>query len=173
MQQARLSSQAVEPLRRELPALLEAVNERLAVDASFHCGGMSCDRLALSREYNEQFGRVLLAVSDFGLSDRLAHEFSWLVGVLSRRGFLPEHFGRMLEAWSMATVTQLGPAEAGELLPLLDRLRQNLGLSFEAQRHDVTHDPRVFPYADRLVKMEDGAIVYDSRLAAEGGRQDA
>jgi putative ABC transport system ATP-binding protein len=33
----------------------------------------------------------------------------------------------------------------------------------------VTHDPRVFPYADRLVKMEDGAIVYDSRLAAEGG----
>ncbi len=37
----------------------------------------------------------------------------------------------------------------------------------------VTHDPRVFPYADRLVKMEDGAIIYDSRLAAEGGRQDA
>jgi len=37
----------------------------------------------------------------------------------------------------------------------------------------VTHDPRVFPYADRLVKMEDGAIVYDSRLAAEGGSSDA
>ncbi len=37
----------------------------------------------------------------------------------------------------------------------------------------VTHDPRVFPYADRLVKMEDGTIVYDSRLAAEGGRHNA
>ncbi|MEO0078803.1 MAG: ABC transporter ATP-binding protein [candidate division WOR-3 bacterium] len=37
----------------------------------------------------------------------------------------------------------------------------------------VTHDPRVFPYADRLVKMEDGAIVYDSRLAAGGVRHDA
>jgi len=29
----------------------------------------------------------------------------------------------------------------------------------------VTHDPRVFPYADRLLKMEDGAIVYDTRSA--------
>ncbi len=26
----------------------------------------------------------------------------------------------------------------------------------------VTHDPRVFPYADRLIKIEDGKIVYDS-----------
>ncbi|MBM3314832.1 ABC transporter ATP-binding protein [candidate division WOR-3 bacterium] len=32
----------------------------------------------------------------------------------------------------------------------------------------VTHDPRVFPYADRLVKMEDGAVVYDSRAATGG-----
>jgi putative ABC transport system ATP-binding protein len=27
----------------------------------------------------------------------------------------------------------------------------------------VTHDPRVFPYADRLIKLEDGGITYDSR----------
>jgi putative ABC transport system ATP-binding protein len=27
----------------------------------------------------------------------------------------------------------------------------------------VTHDPRVFPYGDRLIKMENGAVVYDSR----------
>ncbi len=27
----------------------------------------------------------------------------------------------------------------------------------------VTHDPRVFPYADRLLKIENGSIVYDSR----------
>ncbi len=27
----------------------------------------------------------------------------------------------------------------------------------------VTHDPRVFPYADRLIKIENGSIVYDSR----------
>ena len=27
----------------------------------------------------------------------------------------------------------------------------------------VTHDPRVFPYGDRLIKMENGLVVYDSR----------
>jgi putative ABC transport system ATP-binding protein len=27
----------------------------------------------------------------------------------------------------------------------------------------VTHDPRVFPYADRLLKIENGMLVYDSR----------
>lgn len=33
----------------------------------------------------------------------------------------------------------------------------------------VTHDPRVFPYADRLIKLENGAVVFDSR--AESGRE--
>jgi len=27
----------------------------------------------------------------------------------------------------------------------------------------VTHDPRVFPYAERLIKIEDGLITYDTR----------
>lgn len=35
----------------------------------------------------------------------------------------------------------------------------------------VTHDPRVFPYADRLIKLEDGKIIYDSRSGEEGGQQ--
>lgn len=33
----------------------------------------------------------------------------------------------------------------------------------------VTHDPRVFPYADRLITVENGAIAYDTRSAAEIG----
>lgn len=32
----------------------------------------------------------------------------------------------------------------------------------------VTHDPRVFPFADRLVKIEDGAVIYDSRQGRQG-----
>jgi len=32
----------------------------------------------------------------------------------------------------------------------------------------VTHDPRVFPFADRLLKIEDGTIVYDSRHGRTG-----
>lgn len=34
----------------------------------------------------------------------------------------------------------------------------------------VTHDPRVFPYADRLLKIENGSVVYDS---TESQRSDA
>ena len=33
----------------------------------------------------------------------------------------------------------------------------------------VTHDPRVFPYADRLIRVENGVIAYDTRSAAEIG----
>jgi putative ABC transport system ATP-binding protein len=32
----------------------------------------------------------------------------------------------------------------------------------------VSHDPRVFPYADRLVKIEDGRIISDTRNPGEG-----
>ena len=32
----------------------------------------------------------------------------------------------------------------------------------------VTHDPRVFPYADRLVKIEDGVIAHDTREIGGG-----
>lgn len=57
-------------------------------------------------------------------------------------------------------------AESGHLV--LDTLKR---LSRDPHRAVVlvTHDPRVFPYADRLVKMEDGAIVYDTRAASQGG----
>lgn len=34
----------------------------------------------------------------------------------------------------------------------------------------VTHDPRVFPYADRLIKIEDGMIGYDSKTDLSEGR---
>jgi len=32
----------------------------------------------------------------------------------------------------------------------------------------VSHDPRVFPYADRLIKIEDGSIINDTRHPGEG-----
>ncbi len=146
MPDTRVSAPAVEAFRHALPSLLQAVDERITVDASFHCGGMSCDRLTLSREYNEQFGRTLLATCDFGLPDQLAHEFRWLVNVLSRRGFLPEYFGRMLEAWSIAIVTHLGSDDAVELLLLLDHLRGTLGLSLEAQQYgtELTDEAKQF-----------------------------
>lgn len=45
---------------------------------------------------------------------------------------------------------------------VLDTLKQ---LSLDENRGIVmvTHDPRVFPYADRLIKLEDGVVVHDPR----------
>lgn len=31
----------------------------------------------------------------------------------------------------------------------------------------VTHDPRVFPYADRMIKLENGEVIYDPRSSGE------
>jgi ABC-type lipoprotein export system ATPase subunit len=36
----------------------------------------------------------------------------------------------------------------------------------------VTHDPRVFPYADRMIKLENGVITYDSNRPNQGGEND-
>jgi putative ABC transport system ATP-binding protein len=56
-------------------------------------------------------------------------------------------------------------AESGKVV--LDTLK---ALSRDERRGQilVTHDPRVFPYADRLLKIEEGKIVYDSRNATAG-----
>lgn len=35
----------------------------------------------------------------------------------------------------------------------------------------VTHDPRVFPYADRMIKLDNGTVVYDTRGHNQGGSQ--
>lgn len=51
---------------------------------------------------------------------------------------------------------------------VLDTLKR---ISKESERGVimVTHDPRVFPYADRLIKIEDGAVGYDSKTDATEG----
>jgi len=36
----------------------------------------------------------------------------------------------------------------------------------------VTHDPRVFPYADRMIKLENGSVIYDSKSKGQGGNHD-
>jgi putative ABC transport system ATP-binding protein len=36
----------------------------------------------------------------------------------------------------------------------------------------VSHDPRVFPYADRLIKIEDGQIISDTRNPGGGVEDD-
>ena len=130
----RVSAEAATEFQAKLDELLVAVDERLALDAEFHCAGIDCDQLGLSRHVNREFGRLLAAVYEFGLFDRLTEESRWFVSMLSRHGFGPGYFGRMLEAWSVAIVSNIRLAYARELAAPLDGLRGNLGLLLEGRR---------------------------------------
>jgi len=128
-----MTTAAARALRENLPELLVEVNERLAVDARYECGGPGCDQLATSAEYQRRFGDLLAATFEFDLADSLEEEFGWFVSTLSRRGFAPDYFSRMLEAWSLAVMSQLGSHEAAELAAPIDRLRRQLGVLLEGQ----------------------------------------
>ena len=130
----RVSSEATTEFRAKMDELLVAVDEHLALDAEFQCAGIDCDQLGLSRHVNREFGRLLAAVYEFGLFDRLTEESRWFVSMLSRHGFGPGYFGRMLEAWSVAIVSSIRLAYARELAAPLDTLRGNLGLLIESRR---------------------------------------
>ena len=130
--------------------LLVAVDEHLALDAEFHCAGIDCDQLGLSRHVNREFGRLLAAVYEFGLFDRLTDESRWFVSMLSRHGFGPGYFGRMLEAWSVAIVSSIRLAYARELVTPLDSLRGNLGLLIEGRRPEPELPAEARPLLDLL-----------------------
>lgn len=129
----RVSADAMTEFRAKLDELLVTVDERLALDAEFHCVGINCDQLGLSRHVNREFGRLLAAVYEFGLFDRLTDESRWFVSMLGRHGFGPGYFGRLLEAWSVAIMSSIRLASARELAAPLDSLRGNLGLLIESR----------------------------------------
>jgi|WetSurMetagenome_2_1015567.scaffolds.fasta_scaffold95015_3 MerR family transcriptional regulator, light-induced transcriptional regulator len=130
---SRVSGEAAGQFRALLPELLVAVDERMALESRFECSGIGCEQLELSREYNRQFGRTLLAVHEFGLVEQLPVELGWLVSFLSRRGFGPDYFNHLLSAWSVAVTSLIPTAVAREHVAPLDRLRGQLGVMFEGR----------------------------------------
>jgi methanogenic corrinoid protein MtbC1 len=132
----RVSTEATTEFRAKMDELLVAVDERLALDAEFHCAGIDCDQLGLSRHVNLEFGRMLAAVYEFELFDRLTDESRWFVSMLSRHGFGPGYFGRMLEAWSVAIMSNMKLSYARELTAPLDSLRGSLGLLVEGGKYE-------------------------------------
>lgn len=121
------SAAAVQAFEAELPALAAAASEKLALDVRFECLGPGCENAALIEEYNLLFGRTFAALLDVGLLDRLGVEFDWFRRVLGRRGFEPEFFPRMLEAWVLALGSRLSPHLAIGLAKPLDSVRARFG----------------------------------------------
>jgi len=146
----RVSSEATTEFRAKMDELLVAVDEHLALDAEFHCAGIDCDQLGLSRHVNHEFGRLLAAVYEFGIFDRLTDESRWFVSMLTRHGFAPGYFGRMLEAWSAAVMSNIRLSYARELTAPLDSLRGSLGLLIEGKRPEPTLSAEAKGLLDRL-----------------------
>jgi methanogenic corrinoid protein MtbC1 len=153
-----------------MDVLLVAVDERLALDAEFRCPGIDCDQLGLSRHVNHEFGRLLVAVYEFGLFDRLADEARWFVSMLSRHGFGPGYFGRMLEAWSVAIVSTIKLAYARELAAPLDSLRGRVGLLLEGRQPEPVLSTEAKGLLDRLLARRRREAAESALALARSGR---
>jgi methanogenic corrinoid protein MtbC1 len=166
----RVSAEAATEFRTKLDELLVAVDERLTLDAEFHCAGIDCDQLGLSHHVNREFGRLLVAVYEFGLFDRLTDESRWFVSMLSRHGFGPGYFGRMLEAWSVAIVSSIRLAYARELAAPLDSLRGSPGLLLEGRRPEPDMSVETKALLDLLRARRSGSAAESVLALIRSGR---
>jgi len=149
-----VSSNAAKAFRARLEELEVAVDERLDVDLKFECAGPECGSPNLARHYSHWFGRVLLACYEFDLIEEIGEQLRWLSGVMGRRGFGPDYFGRMLEAWNLAFVSELPHLEAMELARPIDELRQRLGVLVESARSASEPSAEVAAFVQLLLKRE-------------------
>ena len=149
-----VSAAALAPFRDGFDALLLEVDERLEVDLKFECAGPGCGSPEIARHYNAWFGRVLLAAYEFDLCDEVGRQLQWLAGVMARHGFGPAYLGRMLEAWSVAFVSELPQAAAAELTRPLDGLRRNLGALIESAQAVPQPDAEVVRFVHLLLARE-------------------
>ncbi|MFO7638997.1 MAG: cobalamin-dependent protein [bacterium] len=114
---------AVRAYGARLEALIAQVHAKFEVDERFECGSFPCELAGMVRDLQVRFGRLLLGAYEFGLTDRLAREFSELVRPVLSRGATPAFPVAVLDAWLVAMRTGLGEEEQRELAAPLERLR--------------------------------------------------
>ncbi|MCX8043277.1 MAG: ABC transporter ATP-binding protein [Desulfobacterota bacterium] len=131
-----------------LPAL--SVVENVIVAAGIQGGQVSADVRA----------RALALLESFGLSDCLGLKPLQLSGGQKQRVAIARALINDPSILLCDEPTSALDAESSTIV--LDTLKQ---LSRDTHRALllVTHDPRVFPYADRLLKIDNGRIIFDSR----------
>jgi methanogenic corrinoid protein MtbC1 len=149
-----VSPKAAAAFRVRIEELEVAVDERLDLDLRYECAGPECGSPELARRYNHWFSRLLLACYEFDLVEEIAGQLQWLSGVMGRRGFGPGYFGRMLEAWSLAFVSELPQAEAMELARPIDELRQRLGVLVESAQSVPKPTTEVAAFVQLLLARE-------------------
>lgn len=115
-------------------------------------------RLPFAKRHElEQAGRRLLEA--VGLTHRADHPPSRLsAGERQRVGIARALAGKPKLLLADEPTGNLDASTTEEILSLLDRMRQQMGLTLVV----VTHDPAVAAMADREVRLRDGTIIEDS-----------
>ena len=104
--------------------------------------------------------KALEILESFGLQDRLHNKPLQLSGGEKQRVAIARSLINDPSVLLCDEPTSALDAESSTVvMDTLKRLSKDTSRSIIM----VTHDPRVFPYADRLIKVENGSIVSDSR----------
>ncbi len=112
---------------------------------------------AIKKETREKAKSLL---SDFGLEDYIESRAAKISSGQKQRVAIARAMINSPKLLLCDEPTSALDTESSKIV--LDTLKK---LSRDAERGVVliTHDPRVFPYGDRLIKIEDGKIDYDSK----------
>jgi methanogenic corrinoid protein MtbC1 len=122
----RVSQEAAAKFAKNLPKLLNLVNEKFAVEERLSERTVTGGRMELTRDAHAHFGRMLNATLEFGLYEDMDEEFGWYVSTLSARGLEERYFMRMIEGWIIAIHSAIEPPHSGELTHPLEWLRKRL-----------------------------------------------
>jgi putative ABC transport system ATP-binding protein len=104
---------------------------------------------------NERRERVLNLLESVGLSDRIHHRPDQMSGGEQQRVAIARALSTQpLLVLADEPTANLDTANGTQALEIMQRLNEETGTAFIF----ATHDPRVVPYAQRVIKMRDGRL---------------
>ncbi|MFN2194877.1 MAG: ABC transporter ATP-binding protein [Anaerolineales bacterium] len=104
---------------------------------------------------NERRERVLNLLESVGLSDRIHHRPDQMSGGEQQRVAIARALStNPLLVLADEPTANLDTANGTQALEIMQRLNEETGTAFIF----ATHDPRVVPYAQRVIKMRDGRL---------------
>jgi len=104
---------------------------------------------------NERRERVLNLLESVGLSDRIHHRPDQMSGGEQQRVAIARALSTQpLLVLADEPTANLDTANGTQALEIMQRLNEETGTAFIF----ATHDPRVVPYARRVIKMRDGRL---------------